>query len=165
MWMIFFSSLKVKTMLNIRFTYEKEENNKLPFLDVLINTANNEIGTSVFGKKTDTGLLTNFFSFTPYKYKVGLINTLVDRIFKVTSSWCDLHSDLNHLKVILQKNSFALNVIDHVVNRYLNFKCSNESNVKKHEDTCRYYIINYHLWEHFHCMHKRDLTMQSNERR
>ena len=36
---------------NIRFTYEKEENNKLPFLDIFINTANNEIGTSVLGKK------------------------------------------------------------------------------------------------------------------
>ena len=70
-----------------------------------------------------------------------MINTLVDRIFKVTSSWCDFHSDLNYFKVILQKNSFPLNLIDHVVNRYLNFKCSNESTVKKQEHTCRYYKL------------------------
>ena len=37
--------------------------------------------TSVYRKKTFTGLLTNFFSFTSFSYKTGLIRTLVDLIF------------------------------------------------------------------------------------
>ena len=52
---------------NIKFTMEKEENHKLPFLDVLLdNHSNQGIITSVFHKKTYTGLLTNYFGFVPF---------------------------------------------------------------------------------------------------
>ena len=51
---------------NIKFTMEKEENHQLPFLDALIDNGQSEFPvTSVFRKKTYTGLVTNFFSFTP----------------------------------------------------------------------------------------------------
>ena len=71
---------------NIRFTMEKELNRKLPFLDVLIdNSDTNSFLTMVYRKKTFTGLLTNYFSFTSYSYKVGigLIRTLVDRAYTI----------------------------------------------------------------------------------
>ena len=57
---------------NIRFTMEKEMDKKIPFLDVLINNS------QPYRKKTFTGLLTNYFSFTPFSNKLGLIRTLVD---------------------------------------------------------------------------------------
>ena len=42
---------------NIKFTMEREENQKLPFLDVLLdNHSNQGIITSVFHKKTYSGL-------------------------------------------------------------------------------------------------------------
>ena len=67
---------------NIKFTMEKEENHQLPFLDVLIDNGQSEFPvTSVFRKKTYTGLLTNFFSSTPSSYKLGLIRTLVEQGF------------------------------------------------------------------------------------
>ena len=63
-----------------QFTMEKEAQHKLPFLDVLVdNNDPNSLPTRVYRKKTFTGLLTNYFSFTSYSYKVGLIRTLVDR--------------------------------------------------------------------------------------
>ena len=63
---------------NIKFTFEKEKDNKLPFLDILINNNESDLQTSVFHKKTYTGLLLNYFSFVPNCYKPGLIKTLVD---------------------------------------------------------------------------------------
>ena len=42
--------------------------------------------TIVYRKKTFTGLLTNYFSFTSYSYKVGLIRTLVDRAYKINNT-------------------------------------------------------------------------------
>ena len=58
-----------------KFTMEREENNKLPFLDVLLdNNSNQGIITPVFHK--NTGLLTNFYSFVPFSYKLGLSRTL-----------------------------------------------------------------------------------------
>ena len=38
-------------------------------------------GVPLNRKKTFTGLLTNYFSFTSYSYKVRLIRTLVDRAY------------------------------------------------------------------------------------
>ena len=71
---------------NIKFTMEKEENHKLPFLDELLdNHSNQGIITSVFHKKTYTGLLTNYYSLVPFSYKLGLVRTLVDRAFKINN--------------------------------------------------------------------------------
>ena len=56
---------------NIRFTMEKEVHHKLPFLDVLVDNNNpNSFLTRVYLRKTFTGLLTNYFSFTSYSYKL-----------------------------------------------------------------------------------------------
>ena len=65
---------------NIKFTMEKQTNYKLPFLDVLVDNHDPSSSlTRVYRKKTFTGLLTNYFSFSSYSYKVGVIKTLVDR--------------------------------------------------------------------------------------
>ena len=62
---------------------ETEEKGQLPFLDVLLSKQKpsdhrGSIITSVYRKKTYAGLLTNYFSLTPFKYKLGLIKTLID---------------------------------------------------------------------------------------
>ena len=67
----------LNTRHNIKFTIEKEKD-KLPFLDILINNNVSDLQTSVFHKKTYTGLLLNYFSFVHNCYKLGLIKTLVD---------------------------------------------------------------------------------------
>ena len=110
---------------NIRFTMEKEAQHKLPFLDVLVDNSDpNSLLTRVYRKKTFTGLLTNYFSFTPYSYKVGLI-TLFDRAYKINNTWLGLHEDLTNLMDILKKNLFPAHLIERVVNRYVTGTLSN----------------------------------------
>ena len=113
---------------NIRFTMEKEAHHKLPFLDVLVDN-NDPISflhvTRVYRKKTFTGLLTNYFSFTPYSYKVGLIRTLIDRAYKINNTWLRLHKDITKLMEILKKNLFPAHLIERVVNRYITRTLSN----------------------------------------
>ena len=48
--MQFFNYLNTKHP-NIRFTFEKENNGKLPFLDVLIDNSKDKLITSIFHKK------------------------------------------------------------------------------------------------------------------
>ena len=71
---------------NIKFTFEKQNRAKLAFLDILIATENHNFCTSVFRKKTSIGLYTNFTSFTPFSYKIGLIKTLLHRAFEISNS-------------------------------------------------------------------------------
>ena len=72
--------------INIRFIMEKESENRLPFLDILIDNNQVPVLITVFRKSTFTGLLMNFTSFTSYLYKLGLIRTLIDRAYKINST-------------------------------------------------------------------------------
>ena len=107
---------------NIKFTIEREVNNTIAFLDVLLNNTDSKLHTSVYHKKTYTGLLTNYFSFSSPTYKIGLIRTLIDRTFKINNTWTGFHDDLTKLKENLKKNQFPSYVIDNHVSRYLNKK-------------------------------------------
>ena len=103
----------------IKFTIEKEKNNQLPFLDILNDSSSNKLVTSVYGKPTYTGLLTNYNSFTSPNYKKGLIKTLIDQTFCINSTWSGFHYDILNLKSVLQKNEFPLKLIDKSISKYL----------------------------------------------
>ena len=103
---------------NIKFTIEKEKNNQLPFLGILNDSSSNKFVTSLYRKPTYIGLLTNCNSFTSPNYKKGLIKILIDRTFRISSTWSGFHYILN-LKSVLQKNEFPLKLIDKSINKYL----------------------------------------------
>jgi len=71
---------------NIKFTVEFKENSTIPFPDILIKYLSHTLSTSIYRKKTFTGLYTKWDSFTPRKYKVKLIRTLTFRWFCICSS-------------------------------------------------------------------------------
>ena len=71
--------------------------------------------TSAFHKKTYTGLLLNCFSFVPNCYKLGLIKTLVDQMYRINNSWTGFDKYLKDVKNILKKNQYPLKMIDHIV--------------------------------------------------
>ena len=75
---------------------ETEERGQLPFLDVLLSNQSvsdrqGSFITSVYRKKTFTGLLTNYFSFTPFKYKLEFIKTVIDRAYKINNTTQGFH--------------------------------------------------------------------------
>jgi len=99
---------------------EKEVDNKLAFLDVLVRNNNPpNLQTSVFRKKTFNGLLSNYSSFTSFSYKMGLVRTLVDRVDKIHNSWLGFYKDIKHLTLILRKNLFPVDIVEKVINRYV----------------------------------------------
>ena len=105
---------------NIRFTCEKEHNNSMPFLDVLITRTSNGFKTSVYHKPTFTGVYSNFNSFISEEYNVGLIFTLLFRTFSIVSNFSGFHSEVCHLKEILKKNAFPIKLIDSCIKNFLN---------------------------------------------
>ncbi|XP_065647894.1 uncharacterized protein LOC136077140 [Hydra vulgaris] len=106
---------------NLRFTMEKEKDNQIPFLDVLINKSNS-LSTSVYHKKTYTGLLQNFFSFAPSCYKTGLIRCLIDRTYKINNTWFGFDKDIKNLSLVLKNNQFPQKVIDTEIKLYVEKK-------------------------------------------
>ena len=92
---------------NIKFTGEFEENSTIPFLGILIKRHNHTFSTSIYRKKTFTGLYTKWDSFTPRKYKVNLIRTLTFR--------CD-----DELRKLLLQNGYPAGVVNYNFNDVLN---------------------------------------------
>ena len=125
---------------NIKFTMEKESNKMLAFLDVCISNKDPcNLLTSVYRKITFTGLLTNFYSFTSYSYKIGLIHTLVDRAYKINNTLAKFNDDVKKLFDIFKKNPYPEGLISRVVHSYLdNVHSSNNS--KSATDTSTIYF-------------------------
>ena len=73
---------------------EREIDKKLFFLDILPEDSHPSIVTSVYRKKTFTGLLTNYFSIAPLNYKLGSVRTLLDRVYKINNSWVGFYLDV-----------------------------------------------------------------------
>ena len=129
---------------NIKFTFEKQINNKLSFLDILIDNSSSNCVFSVFHKKTYTRLSNNFFSFTPFRYKIGLVRTLIDRISKINNTSSGLKKDLNELSDTLKRNSYPSHIIDTSFNKYVNNKSSpNSSTVHSSNNNTRYFKLPY----------------------
>ncbi|XP_071811646.1 uncharacterized protein [Apostichopus japonicus] len=127
---------------NIKFTIEKQKDSTLPFLDVLVSNTGH-CNTSVYHKPTYSGLLTNFFSFIPFSYKIGLIKTLVDRMYKVNNSWKGFDLDLKGLISTLGKNQFPSHLIDKVVKSYLQNKVSPKNIIDPVSHNTRFYKLPY----------------------
>ena len=84
---------------NIKFTFVKQQNNQISFLDILIKkTMVKNFSATIFYKTTAIGLFTNYLRFTPLSYKIGLVKTLIHRAFKTCSSWCLFHDEVNDIK-------------------------------------------------------------------
>ena len=125
---------------NIRFTMEREADHVLPLLDVLINNIDpHQSVTTVYRKKTFTGLLTSYLSFCPFTYKLGLIKTFIDRTFKINNTWMGFHTDLQKLSFILWRNLFPENLINKYISKYIQIAVKGgktliqESSPRKHQ--------------------------------
>ena len=96
----------------------KESDNKLPFLDIYVDNTGPTVVTRVFRKKTFTGLLTCFFSFTSFSYKTGLVKTLVDRTLKICNTCGQaFNEDIASLTFILKKNLYPSRLIERIIKR------------------------------------------------
>ena len=91
---------------NISFTYEKETNNSLNFLDVLVERKDNAFFTSVYRKPTFTGLGLRYDSFLPNSYKNNLIQCLIHRAYKISSTFNLFHLDVQKLRQFFSANFF-----------------------------------------------------------
>ena len=88
---------------NIKFTFEKQVNKHISFLDVLITNDADQFCTSVFRKEPVVGLFTNYLGFTPFSYKVRLVRNLLHCAFMISNSWFLFHEEIVKIKDYLEK--------------------------------------------------------------
>ena len=93
----------------IQFTMEIAENNKLPFLGIMIEKSGCHLTTSVYRKPTDTGLLLHYQSHVYQRYKRSLLNTMLNRAYRLSSTKESFTKECQHLKRMFTKLKYPVN--------------------------------------------------------
>ena len=95
---------------NIQFTFEKETNNELPYLDMLLIRKDNKIITSIYRKPTSRGRILNFLSSHPSHLKINTAKGLIRRTFKLTTKELWKENEFPLIKT-LKENNYPTSII------------------------------------------------------
>ena len=100
---------------NIRFTYELEIENTLPFLDVNVFRDADKFSTTIHRKSTFSGVYSNFRSFMPDTYKRGLVSTLLYRAYMIYARRSSLFMmRLKNLRSSFRRTDILANLLTNV---------------------------------------------------
>ena len=126
-----------------KITIEKQTENQLSFLDLVITNNGDNFLTSDYRKKHSNGLYTNFLSFASLSYKMGLVKTLLHQAFIISSNWSMFHLELSKTKESLEKNLYPSNFIDQQIKQYLHAQFSDKSHEEPLVILYMYYKLRY----------------------
>ena len=102
---------------NIKFTYEKEIDGTISFLDVkVLKNADGSFDTDIHRKGTDTNVYLNWKSFSPNTWKIGTLKGLIRRAFVICSTDAYKNKEIAFLKdVFIRINGFPSKVVNRTV--------------------------------------------------
>ena len=128
---------------NIEFTSEIEDENKISFLDIVVERENGHFSTSVFRKKTYTGLGLNYLSYSAYLFKVNSIGTLINRAYNICSDYCKFDIEMRFLHDYFLKNAYPSHLFYKVLRHFLDKKHSPQVQILTVNKDIRYVRLPY----------------------
>ena len=100
--------------------------------------------TSVYRKSSFSGLGTSFFSFISRLLKYLQLDLLpLNGVFRISSSYSALHSELEFVKGFFQNNGFPLKVVYSFIQKFLDFQCAKLSVSYDVPKLRRYFVFPY----------------------
>ena len=100
----------------LKFTSEVENNDELPFLDVLVKKQDGSFSTRVYRKTTFTGEYTKWNSFCDRRRKVSLVSTLTHRALMICSN-DHLEKELDAIKNIFSHNGYPSWLVSNTIDK------------------------------------------------
>lgn len=131
---------------NIKFTSEVEIENKISFLDIQIERDNDEFVTSVFRKKTFSGLASSYFGFVSRCFKISPVKTLIYRAFNISSKLSCFDREIQFLRNYFCDNGYTSKLFNNLQKQVLN-KIYNVRNVNSCYDVKK--LQSYFKFEYF----------------
>lgn len=119
---------------SISFTMELEDNNKLPFLGMEIIKNGSQLDTKVYKKPTDTGLLLHYQSHVDLKYKHSLLQTMLNRAFKLSSNWQLFHQECERLKETFARLHYPESLVQSAIRQFVEAKVVTEDACPRQQD-------------------------------
>ena len=103
--------------LSFKFTMETNSNSTLPFLGTQLLNKHTHVETKVYVKPTNTGLLLHNKSHLDYRYKRGLLKTMLDRAFRLSSNWCYFSEVCDRLKLLFSRLKYPDKLVNSTFSR------------------------------------------------
>ena len=119
----------------IKFTMEVENGGMLPFLGIQLLNRAPRIETKVFVKPTNSGLLLHYYSHVNNRYRRGLLTTMLDRAYRLSSSWSYFTEDCERLKSVFSKLKYPKHLVDSIVKNLLNLRVADQSPLQSKSTT------------------------------
>ena len=103
---------------NIQFTFEEENDETIPFLDILISRKRNNITTTLYRKSTCNDIYLNWNAFASATWKRGTLKTLVERAYVIFATDQLLERELKYLeKLFYKKNNYPEYVVKQILDK------------------------------------------------
>ena len=121
---------------SIQFTMEKEQDNELPFLDVLVKRTEQGFRSSEYRKPTLIGLYLNFNSQHPYTLKKEIVRCLQHRAKTISSDTDAYQEEMISLRHNLHRNNYP----ESITSAPRNLDRRIENNTRKLTTVCLPYV-------------------------
>ena len=109
---------------SIKFTMKTESNGMLPFLGTQLLNKHTHVETKVYVKPTNTGILLHYKSHVDDRYKRGLLKTMLDRAFRLSSNWSYFSEECDRLKWVFSRLKYPDNLVNSTISRFVAAKAS-----------------------------------------
>ena len=111
---------------NLEFTMETTTAGSLPFLDIEISINDGKFDTKVYRKPTNTGILMNFNSNAPMKWKKALIKYMLLRAYKLSSSFEFFQAEVEKIRGMFIQNSYPTHLIERIFREFISHRDINK---------------------------------------
>ncbi|XP_017478561.1 PREDICTED: uncharacterized protein LOC108368252 [Rhagoletis zephyria] len=150
----------------LQFTIEREENFKIPFLDVLIHRKNDEILLDWYSKPISSGRIINFLSSQPMKYKINAAKNLLNKILTISHKQF-LDENTKKIYKILTNNNYPSHLIKTLIEQKLTEVNNKENKITPTAtttETKQYFSVTYipkltDKFNHNINEHKKNITL------
>ena len=113
---------------NLAFTHEIG-GTSLPFLDINIELKGTELHSSIYRKKTDTGVILHYSSTAPKAWKSALIKWFITRADRLCSHETLYQKEVEQLRTMFYNNGYPLWFFEKELSKYRRDKVVNNNDV------------------------------------
>lgn len=113
---------------------EVEINNSIPFLGMLITKVDGKLETQVYGTPADNELLLHFQSHVDSKSKKCLVNTVVDRAYRLSSSAEGFSIECEKLRRMFSKPFYPIALVELTIRRFSQDQTKNKAPLTAYEN-------------------------------
>jgi hypothetical protein len=102
---------------NIKFTEEKEKDNKINYLDLTITREKQNLKYAIYRKPTNTSLIIPKHSNHPPQHKMATFHSLIHRMYNIPLSPEETTKERNIIYQIADENGYSRNTVNKIENK------------------------------------------------